>query len=199
MKKFSTSGTSLMETVASNVRKVMENGIAILTAVEVHLSEKGHQGIKFIFGDADDLENENAGHNEFLSLSSTDRLYKSLMKMRYLSEYSTNPKAQAIFDKLPEAFEVVLEDELDDESAILFKTNNEFDELALEYPNDRLSFVWADNEQNEKVLTRWLVDEAKYQKMLLHAFNAFIDGEYNLTFKVKDTFQRLINIGEAEL
>jgi hypothetical protein len=199
MSRFNTSGTSLKETVASNVRRTMDNGIAVLTNVEARTSnEKEHAGLIFEFEDADDLGNASAGHNEYLSLSSADRLFKSLNKMKYLSEHSSNPKAQAMFEKLPQAF-IEVEDEMGEE--IIFETEDEYANYVIKYPTDRLTYVYAnsDKDDKDKILMKWLVDETKYQKLLAHTFSQFVSEEYDLTLKMNDTFQRLKNIGSADV
>jgi Mg/Co/Ni transporter MgtE len=177
----------------------MENGIAVLTNVEARTSnEKENAGLIFEFEDSDDLGNASTGHNEYLSLSSADRLFKSLNKMKYLSEHSSNPQAQAMFEKLPQAF-IEVEDAMKDE--IIFETEDEFANYVKEYPTDRLTYVYAnsDKDDKDKILMKWLVDETKYQQLLAHTFSQFMTEEYDLTLKMNDTFQRLVNIGSADV
>lgn len=178
----------------SNFKPVtMESGIAVLKSVEPFTSKKGNYGAKITFADADDLENESAGHIEHLSVSDANRFMRVVRKLAYLAKYSDTPETWSTWNLGVELIKGA------DGNNIVFTTNEQLKELQSTYGQDVQGLFASDDKADKsRVLVKFTNKQATIDGFIAMMKN-YLNNEYFLKVSMDGDFQRLEKIAQPEL
>jgi len=143
-------GAALLTGTSEFEKVEMKNGLATLKNISVHVSKKGHFCAKVEFQDSSDVENENAGHVEFLSTGEGNRFVKVLQKLVYIAKHSTNDAAKQAFSALNITMEVVKDAA---GNPLVFKKMDELKQIQDSYGED-VTFVWNENAAQDRTAVR---------------------------------------------
>jgi len=197
MRKLNLGGATLLDNTADVSRVRMENGIAVVKAVETHTSKNGNICAKVIFQDVLDMDNDEAGHHEYISMSRADRFERSLKKIVYLAKYAQTDEARQAFASLPADVMSFVEE---NGQPVTFETNDELTNIRTKFNDDSISFVWSDEEKNKtRYAVKFNVAPEVYIPQLINALSKCIGQSYDLELTMKDSFQRLKSINAPEL
>ncbi len=192
---FNLSGKAVLESTSDYKIKKMESGIAELTSVVAHIGAKSNKlGIKLSFSafneDAEIIQDELVGHDEFISMSTADRFAKSLRKLRYLVEHTENEAITNAFMNLPNILEPVKENDM----PIEFSTIEELENIRKKYADESITYISRGYGTKVKYACKFTMDAEQYMPMLQNALTLGVNSVYMLELTIEDNFQRLKSI-----
>lgn len=188
------SGEQALATVSTYKPVTMLSGVASLFSVEPHISKSNNKGLKLVFRTLGAPNDETKGHHEYISTSSGDKFEKEFNKLRYLVEHCSNQAVKDAFKAVPQSLSLILNEQ---GQPILFKTDEELKAIREAYGEDT-TFVWAENEANERVAVKFTDIEATLTA--LHGvFSMLIGSKYKLEITKDGDFQNLKSIGLASI
>jgi ribosome-binding ATPase YchF (GTP1/OBG family) len=195
---FNLSGNAVLESTSDYKIKKMESGLAVLTSVIPHTGKKSNKlGVKLSFSafdeDAEIIQDELVGHDEFVSMSTADRFSKTFRKLAYLIEHSENEALCNAFKNLPNILEPVTENNL----PIQFSTNEELENIRKKFADESITYIWDTNGKQVRYACKFTKTAEEYMPMLQNALTLGINGVYELELKMEGNFQRLKSIKPA--
>jgi len=181
-------GASLLASANSFAK--LENGTAVFSTVEPHLSQSGNNGLRLTFSHPKYSDDSSKRHYEYVSASQADRLNRTMERLRYMFVYADNAEANVAFSQIPYPFA----DVVDDNGEIVY-ANSEEELKSIKANNADIEFLNISTSKWKAV--RWNVDKEQIIASIKNALNCLVDTRYELKFEDNEKgFPKLVRISK---
>ena len=185
-------GASILEGTSDAVKVTMKSGLATLASVKPHTSKKGNECAKLVFRTLVSPDDENSGHEEYVSLSEGARFERVFKKLVYIVKHSNNAQAIEAFKALPNPIKVIMNEQ---GQPLIFTTNDELESIRANY-GENTTFLWVEDSATKERVAIQFTNPSEYIQQIIGVFSMCKGAKYLLDVKQDDSrgFQRLVSI-----